>query len=208
MPADGFRAPIELRGRHVELLPLLREHRQALLFAARDPEVGRFLRTQPGTTLASIDGLIGQWLEGFARGTVLPFSLRVPGGPVIGMTNYLRIERANRAVEIGGTWLDSTFWRTPVNTEAKYLLLRHAFEDEQFHRVQLQTDSRNVRSQRAIARIGGVHEAALREDVLLSGPYWRTSEMFSLLAPEWPSAKARLESMLARLWVGPERGPA
>jgi RimJ/RimL family protein N-acetyltransferase len=205
MVADEFRTPRSLLGRHVELVPLERSQRDALWAAAQDPEVGRFLRTPPGPGREQLDRLVERSLRGLAYGTDLPFAVRVAKGPYIGMTNFLRIDRANRAVEIGGTWLDSRCWRTPVNTEAKYLLLRHAFEEERYYRVQLQTDLRNVRSQRAIERIGGVREAVLREDALVPGPYWRSSVMYSLLAPEWPAAKARLEEKLARPWTaGPE----
>jgi len=201
MEADGFRAPRTLPGRYVELVPLVAAQRVPLLYAARDPEVRRYLRNGPGTTLTEIDGLIALLLERQRLGTDLPFTtLRLPDRRPIGMTRYLRIERPDRAVEIGGTWLDSEFWRTPINTESKYLLLRHAFEDERVHRVQLQTDSRNERSQRAIERLGAVREAVLREDVLLPGPYYRSSVIYSILEPEWPAVKRRLEGSLARPW--------
>lgn len=202
MPSDDFRSPRTLSGRHVELVPLARNQLDELSRAAQDPEIGRFLRYPPGPDRERLVALVERHLRGWAYGTDLPFAVRIPGGPCIGMTNYLRVDRFNRTVEVGGTWLDSRYWRTPVNTEAKYLLLRHAFEDERYHRVQLQTDLRNLRSQRAIERIGGVREAILREDALVPGPYWRSSVFYSLLAPEWPSAKSKLEEKLARTWSG------
>jgi N-acetyltransferase len=207
MPADDFRSPRALVGRHVALVPLERRWGDELARAATDPELGRYLRYPPGPRREQLDAVIERHLRGLAYGTDLPFVVRLPDGPAVGMTNYLRIDRRNRAVEIGGTWLDPRHWRTAVNTEAKYLLLRHAFEEERYHRVQLQTDLRNERSQRAIERIGGTREAVLREDALVPGPYWRSSVMYSLLADEWPAAKARLEERMARPGTGGAGSP-
>jgi N-acetyltransferase len=206
MPPDGFRTPLTLHGTHVDLLPLDAAQAVELRHAARDPEVRRFLRDGPGSTLAETEALIGLLLERKTRGDDLPFAVRLkPEGPFIGMTRYLNIDRRNSGVEIGGTWYDSTYWRTGVNTECKWLLLRHAFEEEGVRRVQLQTDARNERSQRAIERIGGVREAALRENVLLADGYFRTSIIYSILASEWPTVRTRLEAMLARPWSPPGR---
>lgn len=199
MAADGFRTPITLRGRHIELVPLDLSQRDELRHAARDPEVSRYLRNGPGSTMADLDALFAFLGEQEAAGTDLAFTTRLlPRGPAIGMTRYLNIERPHLSVEVGGTWLDSTYWRTAVNTETKFLLLRHAFEDEGVRRVQLQTDLRNERSQRAIERIGGVREAVLRENVLLPDGYFRSSVIYSVLASEWPVVKRGLETMLAR----------
>jgi N-acetyltransferase len=198
----GFRGPITLTGHYVELVPLAPAHRVPLRFAARDPEVRRLLRNGPGSTLEEMDGLIAKLLRAEAEGTDLPFTtLSLPERRPIGMTRFLRIEREDRSVEVGGTWLDSTYWRTPINTESKYLLFRHAFEVERVHRVQLQTDLRNERSQRAIERLGAVREAVLREDVLLPGPYYRSSVIYSILEAEWPAVKRRLEGFLEKPWV-------
>ncbi len=205
MSADGFRSPITLYGRFIELVPLERSHRDELRYAARDPEVSRYLRNPPGTTLAELDALIELLLGLQKAGEVLAFTTRLlPEGPAIGMTRYLNIDRKNLGVEVGGTWLDSTYWRTAVNTESKYLLFRHAFESESVRRVQLQTDLRNVRSQRAIERVGAVREGVLRENVLLPGGYFRSSVIYSVLASEWPAVKGRLETMIARPWTRPK----
>jgi len=201
MAASAFRPPLTLTGRYVELVPLSTAHRVPLRYAARDPEVRKYLRRGPGETLSDLDALIALLLEAQSAGTDLPFTvLRLPDRRPVGMTRYLRIAREDRAVEIGGTWIDSEVWRTPINTESKLLLLRHAFERENVHRVQLQTDSRNERSQRAIERLGAVREAVLREDVLLPGPYYRSSVIYSILEGEWPGVKRRLETFLARPW--------
>ncbi|MGA8663845.1 MAG: GNAT family protein [Thermoplasmata archaeon] len=204
MSAEGFRTPIRLTGRFIELLPLSLEHAPDLAWAFRDPEVTRLLRTRIGPTVEDLEEVIQGQLASQAAGTDLPFTttLRSTGRP-IGLTRYLRIDRASRGVEIGGTVLDSAFWRTPVNTESKWLLLRHAFEVEGVHRVQIQTDLRNTRSQRAIERLGAVPEARLRDDVLLWSDAFRTSVYYSILDREWPAVRARLESMLARSWSPP-----
>jgi N-acetyltransferase len=202
MGPESFRVPLTLSGRYVELVPLAREQRDDLVGAARDPEIGRFLRHPPGQTSREMDSLIEAALGAQAEGTALPFTTRLlPDHRTVGMTNYLRIDRENHGVEVGGTWLDSAYWRTPVNGECKLLLLRHAFEDESAHRVQLQTDDRNQRSQRAIERLGAVREGVLREDVLLRDGYRRSSVFYSILASEWPLVKTRLEAQLARPWT-------
>lgn len=202
MGPGSFRTPLTLSGRYVELIPLAREQRDSLIGAARDPEIGRYLRHPPGQTPQKMDALIEAALGAQSEGTALAFTTRlIPSHRTVGMTNYLGIDRDNHGVEIGGTWLDSAYWRTPVNGECKLLLLRHAFEDESAHRVQLQTDSRNLRSQRAIERLGAVREGVLREDVLLGDGYRRSSVYFSILATEWPGVKAGLEAQLARPWL-------
>lgn len=197
----AFRKPISLRGTRVELVPLVRAHRVGLRAAASDPEAFPFLRGGPGRTMAELDRLIDFQLAQRRRGEDLPFTTRRrPDGRIVGMTRFLRIDRANDSVEIGGTWLDPTVRRTPLNTEAKYLMLRHAFEVEHAHRVQFQTDLRNERSQAAIARLGAAREGVLRDDVVLSDGFRRSSVYYSLLEDEWPGTKARLEAMLARPW--------
>jgi N-acetyltransferase len=202
MRPDSLRTPLTLSGRHVELVPLERAHAEALLPAAQDPAVGQYLRDPPGPARAQMDDLIGRLLQDQAAGSALPFTTRLlPDHRAVGMTRFLRIDRENQWVEIGGTWLDPACWRTPVNTETKHLLMEHAFEREGVHRVQLQTDSRNLRSQRAIERLGAVREGVLREDVQLRDGYVRSSVYYSILAEEWPAVKRRLETALARPWA-------
>jgi len=197
----GFRTPLTLGGKYVELVPLSPAHRVPLHFAARDPEVRRYLRNGPGATLEELDARIAWLLARQADGTDLPFTiLALPERRPIGMTRYLRIDREDRSVEVGGTWLDSAHWRSPLNTESKYLLFRHAFEVEHVHRLQLQTDLRNERSQRAIERLGARREAVHRDDVLLPEGIYRTSVVYSVLEDEWPTVKRRLEEFLARPW--------
>jgi RimJ/RimL family protein N-acetyltransferase len=156
-----------------------------------------------------MDALIALLLERQKAGTDLPFTtvLRADDRPV-GMTRFLHIDRTNLSVEVGGTWLDSALWRTPVNTESKFLLFRYAFETEKVHRVSLRTDLRNERSQRAIARLGAVREAVFRDDRLLADGSFRSSVAYGILASEWPRVRSGLEGMLAHEWNPAElRGP-
>ena len=202
MRPESFRPPLTLEGRFLTLVPLRREHVEALRAASADPEVGRYLLNPPGTSFDRMETVVEALLDLERQGTDLPFvQRRVPDGTVVGMTRYLRIDRPNDAVEIGGTFLDRRCWRTPFNTESKYLLLRHAFEGEGAYRVALQTDLRNVRSQRAIERLGAVREAVLREDRLLPDGSYRNSVYYSILADEWPAVRGSLEAKLARPWA-------
>jgi N-acetyltransferase len=115
---------------------------------------------------------------------------------VIGSTRLLDVRPADRQVEIGATFLARAFWRTPANTESKYLFLRHCFEGLGCVRVALKTDARNVRSQGAIARLGAVREGVLRRHMRVR-EYQRDTVYFSILDDEWPAVKARLEGWLA-----------
>lgn len=199
---ESFRVPVTLSGRWVRLVPLELGHAKGLRAAARDPEIGRYMLNGPGTTMEEMRAFISMVLERQSAGTDFGFTtVLLDGDRPVGMTRYLTIDRRNSSVEIGGTWLDSALWRTPINTESKYLLLRHAFEAEKVHRVSLQTDLRNERSQRAIARIGAVREATFRDDKLLANGTFRTSVVYGIVASEWPRLKGELEAKLERAWT-------
>ncbi|MGA8710866.1 MAG: GNAT family protein [Thermoplasmata archaeon] len=203
MTGNGFRPPVTLRGRYLELVPLAREHAADLALAGRDPEVWKFLRIGPGhpPSTAEMEMFIDQLLDYQAEGELLPFTMvLLPERTRVGIIRFLDIDRPNQMVELG-TWIDSRYWRSPLNTEAKLLTLRYAFEEEAVHRVQLKTDSRNVRSQKAIERLGAVREGVLREAHLVRGNYYRTSLYYSILPGEWPGVKRRLEERLAVPWV-------
>jgi RimJ/RimL family protein N-acetyltransferase len=133
------------------------------------------------------------------KGTDLPFvAIHLESGRVAGATRYLNIMPHDRGLEIGGTWYGPEFQRTPVNTECKYLLLRHAFEALGSIRVQLKTDLRNERSQKAIERLGAVREGVLRNHMILPDGHIRHSVFYSILDTEWPEVKNRLEEMMNR----------
>ena len=200
MLRSGFRSPVSIGGRFVRLVPLERDHGPGLARAGRDPGIWEFLRIGPGRNEEEMGALIDELLELQEGGSVLPFTIvTIPDRRPVGMFRFLYIDRENRSVETG-TWLDSSVWRTPINTEVKYLGLRYAFEEENVHRVQLKTDLRNLRSQRAIERLGAVREGVHRGEYLLRDGNYRTSICYSILAQEWPRVKSRLEELLARPW--------
>ena len=200
----GFRSPVTLTGRHVELVPLERHHMPELEHAGRDPAIWQYMRWGGERPVHEmIEVVTTELLEDKAQGEVLPFAIRsLPERRTLGIFRFLNIDRPNRAVELG-TWVDSAYWRTPVNTEVKYLALRHAFEEEAAHRVQMQTDRRNVRSQRAIERLGAVREGTHDENFLLPDATYRTSIVYSILASEWATVKRGLEAQLSRPWPPP-----
>lgn len=201
-----LRPPVHLVGEHVELVPLERSLVPALARAGHDPRIWEFLRIGPGRTEEEMGRLVDGVLEEQQRGEALAFAvLSRPRGVPVGMFRYLHISRLDRLVETG-TWLDPAVWRTPVNTEVKFLGLSYAFEQVRVHRVQLRTDSRNTRSQRAIERLGGVREGVFREHVRRPDGTYRTSVSYSLLESEWPDVKERLRVALARPWPGPVAG--
>lgn len=199
-----FREPVTLTGRYVELAPLERRHATDLERAGQDPVVWQYMRWGGHRPAAEmIETVMAELLEGQAKGEVLPFVIRVlPDRRISGVFRFLNIDRPNRGVELG-TWVDPAYWRSPVNTEVKYLALVHAFERQRAHRVQMSTDSRNERSQRAIGRLGAVREGRHDEHTLLPDGYYRTSIVYSILETEWPAVKRGLEEKLARPWPPP-----
>lgn len=132
-------------------------------------------------------------------GTRLPFAIiDLRNGRAVGSTSYLDISPSDQRIEIGLTWLGASARRTAINTECKYLLMRHAFEALGCGRVQLKYDGRNQRSQDVIERIGGKKEGVLSKHVILPGGFVRDTVMFSIIASEWPAIKTNLEVILAR----------
>ena len=189
--------PISLSGRHVRLEPLARTHAADLLAAAADPEVWRYLTQPQPKSLADMQAFIESAERELARGFSVAFAIiDARSGKAIGSTRYLDIRRHDRGVEIGSTWLSRDVWRTPVNTECKYLLLRHAFEILSALRVQLKTDERNDRSRAAILRIGASFEGVLRCDRVLWDGFVRSSAYYSVVHHEWPAVRATLEERL------------
>jgi RimJ/RimL family protein N-acetyltransferase len=189
--------PITLRGRHLTLEPLEERHARGLFDAMRDEEVCRYLAWPPPTALGETHALIRDAEEQMARGQCVAFAqVWNASGATIGSTRFLDIRSKDRQVEIGSTFLARAYWRTPANTEAKYLLLRHCFESVGCVRVALKTDGRNTRSQTAIERLGAVHEGVLRKHMNVRG-YQRDTVYYSILDAEWPAVKTRLEARLA-----------
>jgi RimJ/RimL family protein N-acetyltransferase len=188
---------VKLIGRTVRLEPLRLEHAEDLFAASRDEELWAYLPTDWPTTPDEMRAWIAQALEVQSKGQRVPFAVvDASSDRAIGSTSYLDISEPDRHVEIGWTWYGREHWRTSVNTECKYLLLRHAFETLGCIRVQLRTDLRNERSQRAIERIGGVREGTLRHLQIIRGGHLRSVVFYSLLAAEWPARKAWFEERL------------
>jgi N-acetyltransferase len=188
--------PVILEGKHVRLEPLLADHLDALCAAGANENTWRYLWF-PIDTPENMEKFVSSALEDQASGIALPFAtIEKTGGRVIGSTRFLAIDRPHRRVEIGGTWIAPDWQRTAINTEAKYLMLRHAFETWGCIRVELKTDSLNERSRAAIARIGAKEEGVFRNHMITWSGRLRHSVYFSMIQEEWPAAKARLEAML------------
>lgn len=189
--------PVVLEGLAVRLEPLRPEHAPALA-ALYEPDIFTWMISAL-RTLEDVEAFIATALEAAGQGTERPFVIleRDTGVPV-GSTRYLDIQRHHRTLEIGYTWLARRVWRTRVNTECKYLLLRHAFETLGVMRVQLKTDRRNARSRAAMERMGAKFEGILRHHMLVRGDQVRDSAYYSVIDTEWPEVKARLEGFLAR----------
>jgi RimJ/RimL family protein N-acetyltransferase len=190
--------PVTLHGRHVRLEPLAPAHAADLARAAAEPEIWAYMPVPAPLTPEAMQAVIAKAEVERAQGVRLAFAIiSLASGRAVGSTSYLDIAPGHRRVEIGWTWLGAEARRTAVNTECKYLLLRHAFETLGCNRVQLKTDSRNLRSRAAIERIGGVMEGVLRRHMLMPDGHKRDTVMFSIIAEEWPAVKRRLEQRLA-----------
>ncbi|HMF15517.1 MAG TPA: GNAT family protein [Gemmataceae bacterium] len=191
--------PVTLIGRYVRLEPLRPAHAPDLFAALSvDPTIWRWWRETPPADLAGMEAFVNATLQEQAGGSVVAFAqVELASSRAVGSTTYMDIRPEDRGLEIGSTWLGKPWQRTGINTEAKYLLLRHAFEVLGAARVQLKTDARNVQSQTAIARLGAVREGVLRKHRLVRNGFLRDSVMFSIIDAEWPDVKARLERLMA-----------
>ena len=188
--------PVVLEGRHVRLEPLSQAHHADLAAVGLEEELWRWIPT-PVRTPEEMSAYIATALDEQARGVSLPFALiEKTSGRAIGSTRYGNIDRAHHRVEIGWTWVAPAWQRTAVNTEAKYLLLRHAFETLGCMRVELKTDSLNERSRAAILRIGAREEGTFRNHMITSTGRVRHTVYFSILDSEWPAVKSSLQSRM------------
>ena len=191
-------APVVLGGTRIRLEPLTLAHADALSEVGLDEELWRWIPVQVRTREDMVT-YVRTALKWQADGTALPFvTIEQSTGRVIGSTRYMNIDRPNRHVEIGATWIARPWQRTAVNTEAKYLMLRHAFEYFGCLRVELKTDALNEKSRHAILRIGAKQEGIFRKHVVCDSGRVRDSVYFSVIDTEWPEAKAALEEKLAR----------
>jgi RimJ/RimL family protein N-acetyltransferase len=197
MAAEMMVTPVVLEGRHVRLEPLAKEHLAGLARVGLDEELWRWIPV-PVRTVEEMGAYIETALEEQKRGVSLPFALiEKTTGRAIGSTRYGNIDRTHHRVEIGWTWVAREWQRSAVNTEAKYLLLRHAFETLGCIRVELKTDSLNEKSRAAILRIGAQEEGIFRNHMITTSGRLRHSVYFSIVDSEWNAVKARIESLLS-----------
>lgn len=195
--------PVVLLGKHVRLEPMEEAHAPALAEIGVGQPFWDFMLYGRMETEADMRNWVREILARAEKGTDLPFVVvHLASGRIAGATRYLNVAPKDRGLEIGGTWYAPEFQRTVVNTECKYLLLRFAFEVLGTIRVQLKTDLRNERSQRAIERIGAVKEGVLRNHMILPDGTIRHSVFYSILDSEWPGVKARLEEMMEKYEEG------
>ena len=191
--------PFVLTGRHVRLEPLTEAHVPGLAEIGIGQNFWHFMLYGDMNTEADMQSWVLDILDRAEKGADLPFAaIDLASGRVAGATRYLNIMPKDRGLEIGGTWYGTEFQRTAVNTECKYLLMTHVFETLGAIRVQLKTDSRNERSQKAIERIGAKKEGILRNHMILPDGYFRHSVFYSVLDTEWPEVKKNLEAMMGK----------
>jgi len=184
--------PVTLAGRHVRLEPLTREHAPALEDAAADGELHRLWVTSvpaPGNALAYVETALAQQ----GQGRALPFVVRDAAGVVVGTTRYCNAEPAHRRLEIGYTWYAARVQRTALNTEAKRLLLAHAFETLDCIAVELRTHWHNRRSRAAIERLGAKQDGVLRNHMIMPDGTFRDTVVYSVIAGEWPTVRRGLD---------------
>jgi RimJ/RimL family protein N-acetyltransferase len=188
--------PVTLRGGRVRLEPLSIDHVESLCRVGLEPDLWRWIPTAVSTA-EEMHAYVASALEEQRRGVSLPFAIVEQGSNlVIGSTRYANIEPADRRIEIGWTWLTSTHQRTGANTEAKLLLLTHAFEALGAIRVEFKTDALNQVSRRAILRLGAVEEGRFRKHRITASGRVRDTVYFSIIDTEWPEIKARLARLL------------
>jgi len=184
--------PVTLNGKIVTVVPLSRDHERDLVVAAGDGELHRLWYTTvpaPENVAAEID----RRLDLQAAGSMLPFAIIDKGsGRAVGMTTYMDVDALNRRVEIGSTWYAKSVQRTGINTECKFLMLRHAFEDLECNGVEFRTHYLNAQSRRAIERLGAKLDGILRQNRIMPNGTLRDTCVYSIIAPEWPTVKAHL----------------
>jgi len=189
--------PVTLEGQHVRLEPLSLGHHAQLCAVGLDEELWRWV-VRPVRKPEEMRAYIEEALQAQAAGTALPFAtIEKASGRAIGSTRFGNIDRVNRHVEIGWTWLGLKWQRTAANTEAKYLMLRHAFEQWGCIRVEFKTDSLNAPSRQALLRIGAKEEGIFRNHMITSTGRLRHSVYYSIIDSEWPKLRTHLEKKIS-----------
>ena len=190
--------PAVLEGAEVPLEPLSMDHLDGLCAVGLDPELWQWIPT-PVRNPDEMQAYVQDALDEQRRGISMPFATLLKSNrQVVGCTRYANMSLKDSRVEIGWTWIGKPWQRSAVNTEAKYLMLRHAFEVMGCERVELKTDALNERSRNAIQRIGAKQEGIFRNHVICADGRIRNSVYFSIIDSEWPQAKTALEEKLRR----------
>ncbi|MCO5130857.1 MAG: GNAT family N-acetyltransferase [Xanthobacteraceae bacterium] len=187
--------PVTLKGEHASLEPLAHGHREGLIEAVKDGE----LWTLWYTAIPAPDKMeaeIARRLDLQDKGAMLPFTVKDAEGRIAGMTTYMNVDAANRRVEIGSTWYARRVQRSPLNTQCKLLLLTHAFETLDCIAVEFRTHFFNHQSRRGIERLGAKQDGILRNHSISPNGTLRDTVVFSIIASEWPTAKAHLSYQL------------
>lgn len=177
-----------LEGARVQLEPIEPRHEEALWEIAQDPRVWTLMRVRGNESRERFR----EWFSSIDLGFAHSFD-----GELVGHTSYLNVHHDDRVVEIGNTWLAPSAWGTGANTEAKYLLLKHAFEDEGFHRVEFKTDAKNARARAALAGLGAEFEGIFRKHMVVRGGERRDSAWYAVIDDDWPLVKMGLEQRLS-----------
>ncbi len=200
MDTPAFLAPVTLRGQHVTLEPLCEQHTAEAAEAVRDGELWTLWYTSIPAPEAMAEGIAAR-LALQHKGSMLPFAVRDATGRFAGMTTFMNADAANRRVEIGSTWYRASAQRTALNTEAKLLLLTHAFEAWRCIAVEFRTHVFNHASRTAIARLGAKQDGILRSHQIVQHPAahgsLRDTVVFSIIETEWPAVRAHLRARLA-----------
>ncbi len=192
--------PVTLQGQVVRLEPLKMEHFDPLWSIGQDPDLWKLAPYQINTG-EKMQTYMRAALDGQELGVALPFvTIEQATDRMVGSTRFGNIDAPNHRVEIGWTWIGKPWQRTPINTEAKFLMLQHAFEVWQCIRVEFKTDALNARSRMAIARLGATEEGIFRHHMITESGRLRDSVYFSIINDEWPDVKAHLEALLTKPW--------
>jgi RimJ/RimL family protein N-acetyltransferase len=200
--------PVVLAGSVARLEPLSLDHLPALINVGLEAEIWRWMPRQVNSP-ADMRAYIEAALSAFAAGTEMPFAtIEQASGLAVGSTRYMAIEPRHRRLEIGNTWLAPAWQRTAINTEAKLLMLGHAFNVLGALRVEFKTDALNELSRAALVGIGAREEGTLRWHMLTESGRRRDSVYFSIIEEEWPQVRMRLQQRLARLQAPPAAGTA
>jgi RimJ/RimL family protein N-acetyltransferase len=198
----AFADPVTLEGRYVRLEPMTRERATEIAAALGAAAADGAVWESKVTTIPRPEGMatyVAQALKELDAGASLPFvTVDRASGRAVGSTRFMNIEAPHRRLEIGTTWIGKSHQRTAINTEAKYLMLRHAFEQLGCIAVDLRTHEKNAQSRAAIERLGAKQDGILRNHRIMPDGSYRNTASYSIIESEWPAVKARLEARLAR----------